>query len=89
MKKLLSIIVLGLLYSSIAHAQVGKAYNGSEDFIYFKMKCHYDLKYPDAGIDFLLDRYTGRFIIEAYAVDRKYGWMNQDTGTCDGVEKKF
>jgi len=54
-----------------------------------KMKCFYHLEYPDAGIDFLLDRYTGRFIIEAYAVDRKYGWMSQDTGTCEGVKKKF
>jgi hypothetical protein len=54
-----------------------------------KMKCFYDLKYPDAGTDFLLDRYTGRFIIEAYSVDRKYGWFLQETGTCKWVEKKF
>ena len=54
-----------------------------------KMKCFYDLKYPDAGTDFLLDRYTGRFIIEAYAVNRKDGWHLQNTGTCEGVEKKF
>ena len=54
-----------------------------------KMKCFYHLKYPDAGTDFLLDRYTGRFIIEAYAVNRKDGWHLQNTGTCEGVEKKF
>jgi len=54
-----------------------------------KMKCFYDLEYPDAGTDFLLDRYTGRFIIEAYAVNRKDGWHLQNTGTCEGVEKKF
>ncbi len=54
-----------------------------------KMKCFYDLKYPDAGTDFSLDRYTGRFIIEAYAVNRKDGWHLQNTGTCEGVEKKF
>ena len=54
-----------------------------------KMKCFYHLEYPDAGTDFLLDRYTGRFIIEAYAVNRKDGWHLQNTGTCEGVEKKF
>jgi len=54
-----------------------------------KMKCFYDLKYPDAGTDFSLDRYTGRFIIEAYSVNRKDGWFYQDTGTCEGVKKKF
>ena len=54
-----------------------------------KMKCLVDLKYPKAGTDFLLDRYTGNFIIEAYAVDRKYGWFLQETGTCKWVEKKF
>ena len=54
-----------------------------------KMKCFYDLKYPDAGTDFLLDRYTGKFIIEAYSVNRKDGWFHQDTGTCEGVKKKF
>jgi hypothetical protein len=54
-----------------------------------KMKCFYDLKYPDAGTDFSLDRYTGRFIIEAYSLNRKDGWHLQNTGTCEGVEKKF
>jgi hypothetical protein len=54
-----------------------------------KMKCFYDLKYPEAGTDFLLDRYTGRFIIEAYSVDRKYGWFLQETGNCKWVEKQF
>jgi hypothetical protein len=54
-----------------------------------KMKCLHDLKYPKAGNDFLLDRYTGNFTIEAYAVDRKYGWYSQKTGTCKWVEKKF
>tara|TARA_B100000579_G_C22142116_1_gene536991 strand:- start:30 stop:461 length:432 start_codon:yes stop_codon:yes gene_type:complete len=54
-----------------------------------KMKCFHDLKYPDAGTDFFLDRYTGKFRIESYLLDRKESWWRQYTGICKGVEKKF
>ncbi len=54
-----------------------------------KMKCFHVLKYPDAGTDFFLDRYTGKFRIESYLFDRKESWWRQYTGICKGVEKKF
>ena len=54
-----------------------------------KMKCFKDLKYPDAGTDFFLDRYTGKFRIDSYIIDRKENWWTQYTGICKGAEKKF
>jgi|TARA_B100001964_G_C13733979_1_gene380041 hypothetical protein len=54
-----------------------------------KMKCFRDLKHPKAGTDFFLDRYTGKFRIEVYIIDRKDDWWLQETGYCEGVEKKF
>jgi len=54
-----------------------------------KMKCFWDLQYPEAGTDFFLDRYTGKFRIEIYIIDRKNDWWRQEAGFCEGVEKKF
>jgi len=54
-----------------------------------KMKCFRDLQYPEGGTDFFLDRYTGKFRIESYTMDRKDGWWLQETGNCEAVEKKF
>jgi hypothetical protein len=54
-----------------------------------KMKCFRDLQNPEAGTDFFLDRYTGKFRIEIYITDRKNDWWLQNAGVCEGVEKKF
>ena len=54
-----------------------------------KMKCLRDLEYSEAGTDFFLDRYTGKFRIEVYIIDRTDGWWRQEAGFCEGVEKKF
>ena len=102
MKKLLTIVILCLFNCNVVFAEiglncfitsVGKKEINSNRVEYTelkpKMKCFHDLKYPDAGTDFFLDRYTGKFRIESYLFDRKESWWRQYTGICKGVEKKF
>jgi hypothetical protein len=81
--------VIARTFPSEHHGNICSPFIGEVTDARVKMICFIDLQYPEAGQDFLLDRYTGKFRIEAYAIDRKEGWFHQETGYCEGVEKKF